>query len=141
MVEFLEATSSDKRGGYKVGEILELSNSSGFTVFALLLTDGYLQDRIVAEDLRKRYALEYDLIVGRSQNSLTGVITAPSNYQGLVDKSHVEYLLNLSPKPRFMDGLRNTLFATAVGGPLQSRYKSVFLKQPMILINSPRWSL
>ncbi|USP75914.1 hypothetical protein yc1106_03188 [Curvularia clavata] len=119
MVEFLEATSSVKDGHY-VREILELSNSSGFTVFALLLTDGYLQDRIVAEELRKRYALEYDSIPGLGQYTLTGAIIVLSNHQGLVDKSHVEYLLNLSPKPRFMDGLGNTLLALAVGGPLQN---------------------
>jgi ankyrin repeat protein len=128
MVGFLGATSSDNGGGHGVGEVLELRNASGFTVFALLLTDGYSQDRIVAEEIRKRHALEYDLIGGPDMFTLTGSIITISNYQGLMDISSVEYLLNLSPKPRFMDGLGNTLLAIGVSGPLQSKYGSTFSK-------------
>ncbi|ORY07808.1 hypothetical protein BCR34DRAFT_603795 [Clohesyomyces aquaticus] len=120
MVELLEGSSSASRGGRTVRELLEIPNDGGFTVFALLLTDGYTQDRLVADELRKRYELEYDLIAGPGKHTLTGAIIMLSNYQGLMGISNVRYLLSLSPKLSFIDGLGSSLLAIAVSGPLQN---------------------
>jgi hypothetical protein len=120
LIATLEVSSPDRLGGKSVKEILELPDRRGWTVFGLLLCDGYSDERQIAEYLRVKYGLEYDNPKG-SRCSLTATLITLSNVGGLMDISQIRYLLSLTPKPNFLCGDGGTLLGHAVRGPLQSK--------------------
>ncbi|KAF9771902.1 hypothetical protein IL306_010427 [Fusarium sp. DS 682] len=119
LVQTLEDLSSEKRQGKSMTEILEEQCSSGLTVFAQLLVEGYDDERKLAESLRVKYSLKNDFKMYRDGSWVTfvGYLISLAAADGLVPIEHIQYLLTLDPLPEYATTpTGKTLLATAIEG-------------------------
>jgi ankyrin repeat protein len=136
LVTLVDAMSPEQRGGKTMKEILDLPNKYGFSVFGLLLGEGYSVD--IAESIRSKYDLDYDSLVETDERSptLTGVLMAPVE-RGFIPVGNLSYLLNLSPPPRFLcGGNGSTLLMRAVAG-WRSRKSPTYSVLTILELNRP----
>jgi ankyrin repeat protein len=130
LIASAEAMNSDTRGG-TMKEILDLRNKRGYSVFGLLLAEGYLESTITADLIRSKYDLDYDSLAEYQEESsatLTGVLIRLSVSHGLIPVGQIQYLLDLEPQPSFVcsnDG--ETLLTRAVGGRMSCESQNQLL--------------
>lgn len=98
LVKLLE-DSPERQRDMSVAEILEQRDHTGYTVFGVLLTEGYDDERHIAESLRLKYNLRHDYILDSNGSWVTfgGSMIMGAVREGLVPIENIEYLLGLDP--------------------------------------------
>ncbi|KAK5766385.1 hypothetical protein LTS12_003302 [Elasticomyces elasticus] len=119
LIKAVEHLPSDSRDGRSVKDILEITDKGGYTLFGLLVAEGYSLEREIAEGLRTQYELEYDSPTITGNFTLTAALIAMAVWQGLIDATPIKYLLNLSSLPRFELPGGLTLLHMTVSAPIQ----------------------
>ncbi|KAJ4218838.1 hypothetical protein NW759_007989 [Fusarium solani] len=125
LIKLLEELPLEKRGGKSIKEILESQDNSGHTLFALLLLEGYDDERQLAESLRVKNGLQHDYKMGGDGDkwmTLAGYMVSAAAADGLTPIEHVQYLLDLDPAPEYVcDSEGRTLLSLVVQGFSGSR--------------------
>lgn len=121
LIDAVDRMEPEQRGGMTTKKILETPNVRGFDVTGLLLAEGYADEIRLVEALRVKYELDLDSMQPLSGFgtgiTLTGAMICLSSLHGLVPIEQFEYLLDLSPRPRFLcSGSGRTLLEFAVSG-------------------------
>lgn len=121
LIDVVERMEPEQRGGMSTKQILETHNVRGFDIIGLLIVEGYVDEIRMAEVLRVKYELDLDLMHPMTGYdlvmTLTGAMICASVVHGLVPTEQFEYLLGLSPRPKFVCSRSgNTLLEFAVYG-------------------------
>jgi len=130
LAAMVDAMSLEERGGKSTKEVLDLRNKEGFSVFGLLLAEGYSQEKDIAESIRSKYNLDYDSLVqyteGDYSRTLLGVFAGLSIMHGLIPIGQLRYLLDLSPQPIFVCASNgSTLLTAAVAGWMSRKSQTI----------------
>ncbi len=123
LVDYLQELPPSARRGKNMKQIIQAKDFHELDVRSLLLVEGHRAEQDIVTELRDRYDLEMDAYDMPEGLTLTGMCVAIIAENGSVPISQLEYLLRMSPKPKFVcDTSGNTLLGVAISSQQGRRF-------------------
>ena len=122
ILESIDSTEFPKPEGHDTRSIIMMATSDGFTPFAIAVQEGSAEHLMAAETMRQKYHIDHDSYSLRksrteTMKTLMAYLVECSVSSNIFTLGQVEYVLNISPRPKFKgDTSGDTLLHYAVGG-------------------------
>jgi ankyrin repeat protein len=131
VIESIESGKVSLANSLDMEQMMNIPNSDGFRIFDLAVIEGSADHLKLAENLRTRYCIAFDdLIIPTrheaeegSRMTLLGYLVSSSVRSNIMEIESLEYMLSLSPHPRFIATTAGTtLLHLAADGFFHGKY-------------------
>jgi ankyrin repeat protein len=131
VIESIESGKVSLANSLDMEQMMNIPNSDGFRIFDLAVIEGSADHLKLAENLRTRYCIAFDdLIIPTrheaeegSRMTLLGYLVSSSVRSNIMEIESLEYMLSLSPQPRFIATTAGTtLLHLAADGFFHGKY-------------------